>query len=733
MSFLEALHPDKAGPGRDVLDPSELSLSSTASSSSSGSSEDGHSDSPMGIMRIAPSVSPMVSPEKDGLVLSNSQSEDGDEGDDRGVYMDTGTTTATATAQSRRAVACDDDDHTDAVFDDVQRGFRRSATKGGGAGVAGSPKTLFSDRNLNRNSDDSSNDDSTQLMRTTTTISKHHPLPRRHSRDRRRKSSRTKRSSGESEMASNTHSVLLDDFDNNRSPLVVRRRSSQRELSGESFGSSSARRSSSQQYLIGSLTPSGSSLNCRASDSFIDQSNSSITPEISSESSPDSSPSRPLSGTTQKVHQHQQGESQYHSNSISRTSLNSINDSSGTTFSSFSLPGQESLSLFPKLVKKTSSKSCFLAGTFFCMVVVSAAGTLFLTNHAGPMDDIYKVEHSINRPDVYPSAAGLRGKMVLGRWEDNNVATPSNSADTSIKPRPTKKATQKTNDRPDKNAVSSGNAVKSNKKKKPPQKAQPPKSDSFSETSNTKVDSTSESAVPTVSHFQHPYLEMRLPPPLSMPIPYKYDRVDPHMYGSRARIAKQSQSHQGPATARVVMLDPSATRIPRKIKPYPADFTDNTQLYGILPSDDERLSKMEIRAPYSEGECVPMQEWQTTFHPWCNGMHELPLHHLGSDTDGDLTTTASDHDVDLDTSSNLSRKNPYGSKYYGRLNAFLFGVKGFWRYAWRVDIDHVDNEKGRATDTIVLKTLKYVDVFVVVNLIDVFLWHYVGRGFILFS
>jgi len=122
------------------------------------------------------------------------------------------------------------------------------------------------------------------------------------------------------------------------------------------------------------------------------------------------------------------------------------------------------------------------------------------------------------------------------------------------------------------------------------------------------------------------------------------------------------------------MLDPFVKQVSRKIKKYPADFTDNTQLYGILPSDDERLKKMEIREPYIKNECVPMQDWQTTYQPSCNGMHELALETLG----------ASD-----------------GSKIgkVGGLNATLFGSKGFWRYAWKVVI-------GTEEDTIVFKNLK---------------------------
>jgi serine/threonine protein kinase len=104
----------------------------------------------------------------------------------------------------------------------------------------------------------------------------------------------------------------------------------------------------------------------------------------------------------------------------------------------------------------------------------------------------------------------------------------------------------------------------------------------------------------------------------------------------------------------------------RKIKHYPADFTDNTQLYSILESTDERLSHMEMKKPYVDEECVPMQDWQTTFYPSCNGMHELAIETMGEDNGNSVN---------------------------------LFGTKGYWRNAWRVDV--------QAKDTIVLKTLKY--------------------------
>lgn len=147
-----------------------------------------------------------------------------------------------------------------------------------------------------------------------------------------------------------------------------------------------------------------------------------------------------------------------------------------------------------------------------------------------------------------------------------------------------------------------------------------------------------------------------------------FNSVDQKMFDADAKSTTKS--------ARVLYLHDSiiekAGPISRRIQLYPSDFTDNTQLYGVLESDDERLSRMELRDPYSDEHCVPMQEWQTTFHPSCNGMHEMALDHMGSDVDND---------------------------------ANLFGTKGFWRNAWKVDILG-NHHRSEDRETVVLKTLK---------------------------
>lgn len=125
---------------------------------------------------------------------------------------------------------------------------------------------------------------------------------------------------------------------------------------------------------------------------------------------------------------------------------------------------------------------------------------------------------------------------------------------------------------------------------------------------------------------------------------------------------------------RIMYLHGSITDAPvhEHLRIYPSDFTDNTQLYGVLDSGDERLSRMELREPHEDEHCVPMKEWQTTFHPSCNGMHEISLDHIITDVENDIN---------------------------------LFGTKGFWRNAWKVDV-LAGNRRIEDRETVVLKTLK---------------------------
>lgn len=125
---------------------------------------------------------------------------------------------------------------------------------------------------------------------------------------------------------------------------------------------------------------------------------------------------------------------------------------------------------------------------------------------------------------------------------------------------------------------------------------------------------------------------------------------------------------------------PFDAKMHRVNEQYPAEFSDRTQLYSLLDSSDEALSHMEIRRPLIDGECVPMQVWQTVFHPSCNSIHEYDL--LGKN----------------DTTR-------------------LFGKKGFWRHAWS-RVREIDGKEEK----IVLKTLKpehnFEDAFFEFNRVD---------------
>jgi len=114
-------------------------------------------------------------------------------------------------------------------------------------------------------------------------------------------------------------------------------------------------------------------------------------------------------------------------------------------------------------------------------------------------------------------------------------------------------------------------------------------------------------------------------------------------------------------------------RIPpkRRIQIYPADFSDNTQLYGTHDSNDPALSKMERRTPLDNGSCVPMKAWQRAYLPVCNTLHEF----------------------DLAPSMDQSREQ----------NINLFGLKGYFRNAWKLD-----RLGTKTNETVVLKTLRYV-------------------------
>jgi hypothetical protein len=150
-----------------------------------------------------------------------------------------------------------------------------------------------------------------------------------------------------------------------------------------------------------------------------------------------------------------------------------------------------------------------------------------------------------------------------------------------------------------------------------------------------------------------------------------FDLFDRHFLYSEA----SSSLSNGSESRRIVMIGSNyieSMPSPRKVKLYPSPYSDNTQMYPVLDSRDDaddRIHTMEMRAPYVQGECKPMADWQITFNPSCNGMHEIDVASVeGSDSEENLT---------------------------------LFGKNGFWRNAWRYD-----NPAGGHTETVVLKTLK---------------------------
>eukprot|EP00529_Nitzschia_sp_RCC80_P003494 CAMPEP_0113464448 /NCGR_PEP_ID=MMETSP0014_2-20120614/13207_1 /TAXON_ID=2857 /ORGANISM="Nitzschia sp." /LENGTH=1082 /DNA_ID=CAMNT_0000356531 /DNA_START=311 /DNA_END=3556 /DNA_ORIENTATION=- /assembly_acc=CAM_ASM_000159 len=310
------------------------------------------------------------------------------------------------------------------------------------------------------------------------------------------------------------------------------------------------------------------------------------------------------------------------------------------------------------------------------------------------------------------AAAGLRGKIVQGRWDRTGTASSSSSGITPstaglnkklvVKPSPPSSSSLSTSNHKKEPISNSDKAEKSiiatsNKKK-------------MAAHATTSLNDNNKDAIAAPSHAPttNQQSKMNLPPPVPK-LPYNYEKVDRRMYdnnkttrkdrnqqqlesktsSSTSRSSSSSKNQRGAPYPRVFSFDPSASSStsslsgapPKKVKLYPSDFTDNTQLYGILPSDDERLSRMEIRAPYSDGECVPMQAWQTTYNPSCNGMHELGMDEIGDDNHG--------------------------------VDAKLFGTGGFWRYAWRLDVDLPPKSKegegvsSSSKDTVVLKTLKY--------------------------
>mmetsp|Transcript_12888 Transcript_12888/g.30428 ORF Transcript_12888/g.30428 Transcript_12888/m.30428 type:complete len:889 (+) Transcript_12888:518-3184(+) len=307
----------------------------------------------------------------------------------------------------------------------------------------------------------------------------------------------------------------------------------------------------------------------------------------------------------------------------------------------------------------TSSNIFSLAGVFVGVIILCSCRMILFTMEAA--QTTLRQEQFVLTLVNLPDDNSLRGKQVLGRISDTGATMSegiSTNQDSSGSNRQFKKA-----ESIDNNSSYGNGAVLSG--------------------SQSKADELSESGVTTFPMR----LQMHLPVPGSLRVEPKYHTVDRNLHNPSYNFRNDTNADTLPRT---VMLDPRIKQVSRKIEMYPADFTDNTQLYGILPSDDEHLTRMEIREPYSNNECVPMQEWQTMYQPSCNGMHELALQTLGK-------------------RARTDEENSLKTWHRGRvegLNATLFGTKGFWRYAWKVVIDYRDHGKAEE-DTIVFKNLKY--------------------------
>eukprot|EP00804_Cyclotella_cryptica_P011733 CCRYP_011348-RA/>CCRYP_011348-RA protein AED:0.03 eAED:0.03 QI:145/1/1/1/1/0.75/4/1296/327 len=131
-------------------------------------------------------------------------------------------------------------------------------------------------------------------------------------------------------------------------------------------------------------------------------------------------------------------------------------------------------------------------------------------------------------------------------------------------------------------------------------------------------------------------------------------------------------------TSRVVRLDGKTELSTSKRKRFEEWVLQNQTIYDES-EDDLDMTRTQTVVYDNDRECVPMEDWQTTFHPTCNSVHEM------------------------DASDLLSQ------------SAFkLVSSKGFWRNAWRVNVTHVAQfgfgesfEKRNTTNEfIVLKSLK---------------------------
>jgi len=91
---------------------------------------------------------------------------------------------------------------------------------------------------------------------------------------------------------------------------------------------------------------------------------------------------------------------------------------------------------------------------------------------------------------------------------------------------------------------------------------------------------------------------------------------------------------------------------------------------------EESPPQTQLRKPYTDGNCVPMQEWQTDSKPSCNRLHEIDM-----------------------TWERRFRNEKKGEQ------TLQFGGKGWFRIAWVVEETNAMNGKTR-TEKYILKTLR---------------------------
>ena len=317
-----------------------------------------------------------------------------------------------------------------------------------------------------------------------------------------------------------------------------------------------------------------------------------------------------------------------------------------------------------------------------CLVAGLSLGLTVLTNRAVnsiKVEDVIdneELEEAMNRYErmhespirrsKHPPASGLRGSLVqkVGRHRvrlpptDRHEDSPETAAATAATKKDTKPETKTTHT----------SERKRDKKKpvvKPPTKVpdKPP-----AEKVQPKAEEPAVAAK-DATDVHKKQLEIVSPTKKLGKVKRSFNDVDVKMF------VEQDVKPRNGEFPRVLCIHESIsqkTPTSHHVQLYPADFTDNTQLYGVLDSADERLKRMEIRDPYSDEHCVPMQEWQTTYHPSCNGMHEMALNDMVEDSENE---------------------------------AHLFGTKGYWRNAWKVDV-LAGRHRPEDRETVVLKTLK---------------------------